>query len=63
MKFKVQVAALLAALATTCFAQSVNITLRNNTSVPPGGELNLDLQFIKELFVSLYTAGFFTKSH
>ena len=58
MKFTV--AALLAALTTTCLAQGINIGFpANNTSVAPGS--NIIVQVIRG--VSLWTPGWFTKRH
>ena len=58
MKFTV--AALLAALATTCFAQTVYIAYPlNNTSVAPGDVIPVKINFPESQKVRLYTAGFF----
>ena len=65
MKFSV--AALLAALATTCFAQSHGATIispPDNSSVTPGQVVPFEIQIDPSFAVSLYTAGFFfTKPH
>ena len=60
------VAVLLAALATTCSAQIVNIiSPPSGTSVFPGQKVELAVQYNKSLAdaVSLYTTGYFTKPH
>ena len=58
MKFTI--AALLAALTTTCFAQSVDIGFpANRTSVSPGSSLVVQV----DRPVSLHTPGWYTKPH
>ena len=62
MKFTV--AALLAALATTCFAQTVNITSPpNDACVAPGQDVDVLMGYDPSEMVSLYTAGWFTKKY
>ena len=61
---KYTVAALLAALATTCLAQSVNIVSpASDTNIFPGRVFEVVLRYSRNLVVSLYTARFFTKPH
>ena len=61
------VAALLAALATTCLAQSQVVTIispPNNSAVTAGQDVPFEIQIDQSIAVSLYTAGFFlTKPH
>ena len=58
MKFTVT--ALLAALATTSFAQNATIVSpSNDSSAIAGQNLEMEIRYDTPLLVSLYTAGFF----
>ena len=57
MKFTVT--ALLAALATTCFAQNITIVAPANNSYTYPGDGQIEIGYDDSFIVSLYTAVFF----